>query len=567
MGTRTHSIWLSQLLLAIVVVIVVLLVQALSPATLDLWTFTIGVSMVVVLTAVALAIPWNRVAPMWVLAIPALDALAVGVMTRDTTIDFAFLWVFPVSWIAMHFPMWATGTTLVGIATMVILEEAQHPENANGTMRLIIVTLSLTFIAISMQSTSRQTRAFKRLLRREASKLNETLSRAKRQEREVSRVLGSIDVGVVRISSDGGLLEVNKTYHDLYDIVPNDLAFTARSVEYDDYQGSPLGLSERPLARARGGQQFQDVRTWLFTSDGTWRALSLSAMKLPDDHGLAVGESLLVAHDISAMMTAEKGRESIAARVSHELRNPLTTILGYSDLLLDDPAVDARVRERVEAINAGAERMMVLANQILDAGRQGRLAEAPLTRVDLGRLVAESVESFTPTAQVGGVTLVFAAADDVSVLGDAFRLRQVSDNLLSNAIKYTPKGGRIIIDVHRAWGADAAAAPGADPEVHGDRAVLQISDTGVGMEPQDVARIFEPYFRAASAEQSDIVGTGLGMGIVKSLVERHSGTITVESTLGAGTTATVDLPAESAAAESSVASAVDGRPGKATADA
>jgi two-component system, OmpR family, phosphate regulon sensor histidine kinase PhoR len=543
-GTRTHSIWLSQLLLAIVVVIVVLLVQALSPVTLDLWTFTIGVSMVVILTALSLALPWHRLPPMAVLAIPFLDVLAVGIMTRDTTIDFAFLWVFPVTWIAMHFPLWATSTALAGIAAMVLLEEAQRPENANGTMRLIIVMLSLTFIAISVQTSARQTRAFKRLLRREASKLTETLSRSKRQERELSRVLSSIDVGVVRISADGELLEVNQTYHDLYDIVPNDLAFTARSVEYDDYQGSPLGLAERPLARARGGAAFQDLRTWLFTSDGTWRALSLTAQLLPDDRGLAAGEVLLVAHDISAMMTAEKGRESIAARVSHELRNPLTTILGYSDLLLDDPTVDDRVRERVEAINAGAERMMVLANQILDAGRQGRLAEAPLARVDLAKVVAESVESFTPTAHVGGVTVVFAAADGVTVLGDAFRLRQVSDNLISNAIKYTPKGGRVIVDVHRAWSEGAAPSPTADPEVDGDRAVLEISDTGMGMEPEDVARIFEPYFRAAVAEESTIVGTGLGMGIVKSLVERHDGTIDVESVYGAGTTVTVSLPAE-----------------------
>jgi len=116
--------------------------------------------------------------------------------------------VFPVTWIATHYALWATGTALGTVAVLVLLEELAHPENENSTLRLIIVTLSLSFIAISTHTAARQTRAFKRLLRREANKLNETLSRSTRQERELSRVLGSIDVGVVRLSADGDILEV-----------------------------------------------------------------------------------------------------------------------------------------------------------------------------------------------------------------------------------------------------------------------------------------------------------------------------------------------------------------------
>ena len=234
--TRTHSIWLSQLQLTVVVVVIVLLVQALSPETLELWTFTIGVSLVVMLTTVALALPWQRL-PRWaVLIVPLLDIVAVGIMTRDAPVDFAFLWVFPVTWIASHYPLWATGTALGAIAALILLDEIGHPESANATMRLIIVTLSLTFIAISAQGASRQTRAFKRLLRREANKLSETLTRSTRQERELSRVLGSIDVGVVRLSADGDIVEANQTYRELYDIDPDDPAFAPRSVEYDGFE-------------------------------------------------------------------------------------------------------------------------------------------------------------------------------------------------------------------------------------------------------------------------------------------------------------------------------------------
>jgi len=536
-GTRTYSIWLSQLLLSIVVVVIVLLVQALSPETISLWTFTIGVSLVVVLTALALALPWQRL-PRWaVLGIPLLDIVAVGLMTRDTPIDFAFLWVFPVTWIATHYALWATGTALGTVAVLVLLEELAHPENENSTLRLIIVTLSLSFIAISTHTAARQTRAFKRLLRREANKLNETLSRSTRQERELSRVLGSIDVGVVRLSADGDILEANKTYRNLYDIDPDDPTSAPRSVEYDGLEGSPLGNASRPMTRARRGEQFEDERTWLFTADWEWRAIAVTALRLPDDHGLESGESLLIAHDITAMISAERARASLATRVSHELRNPLTTILGFSDLLLEDAKLTERTRVRVQAITAAAERMMTLANEILESGKQAERAGSIMTSTDLTKVVADSVESFAPAAEAGGIHVVLAVSEPVPVLGDAFRLRQVSDNLLSNAIKYTPKGGRVTVEVFRS----SEEGDGASPQ---EQAVLCITDTGMGMDAADLDRVFEPYFRSAAAEASGVTGTGLGMGIVRSLVDEHGGDLTVTSSPGRGTVATVSLPVD-----------------------
>lgn len=527
-GTRGHSIWLSQLLLAIVVVVIVLLVQSLSPVVLEVWTFTVGVSTIVVLTAVALVVPWHRLPPWAVLGIPLLDIVAIGFINHDTPVDFAFLWVFPVTWIATNFPIWAIGIALGTVATFVILEEAQRPAYSQGTLRFIIITLSLTFIAISTYAASRQTRAFKRLLRREASRLNETLIRSTRQEQQLSRVLGSIDVGVVRVSPEGDVLEANQTYRALYDIADDDPALLPRAVEYDDYRGTALAGPDRPLSRACAGEDFHDVRTWLFTPQGTWRALSLTARALPDAAGLASGERLLVAQDITEAISAERARIRLAAHVSHELRNPLTTIMGYSELVLDGARLDPTERARIEAISEAADRLMVLAGAVLEAGRHAQMGAAPPSPTDLSRVVSDSVESLSPTAEAAGVALEFAPSAGVGLLGDAFQLRQVSDNLLSNAIKYTPKGGQVSVDVHSAE----------------DHAVLRVTDTGMGMDAADIAHIYDPYYRAPAAVESEIVGSGLGMGIVQSIVAEHRGSIVIDSQRGKGTRVTVRLPIE-----------------------
>jgi signal transduction histidine kinase len=378
---------------------------------------------------------------------------------------------------------------------------------------------------------------------------------------------------VVRISADGDILEANKTYRDLYDIDPDDPAFAPRSVEYDGFEGSPLGNARRPLTRARRGEQFEDERTWLYTADWTWRALAVTSLRLPNDHGLSSGEHLLIAHDITAMISAERARASLATRVSHELRNPLTTILGFSDLLLEDTSLQERTRVRVEAITAAAERMMSLATEILESAKQAEKAESIMTSTDLAKVVADSVESFAPAAEAGGIRVVLAVSEPVSVLGDAFRLRQVSDNLLSNAIKYTPKGGRVTVEVFRSPAADSAGRDGASSNgasSHGtaqhDQAVLCITDTGMGMAPAELERIFEPYFRAAAAEASSITGTGLGMGIVRSLVDEHHGDVSVTSAPGQGTVVTVSLPAETDAGAGRL-SAPDPDPRRETTDA
>lgn len=525
-STRTYSIWLAQLLLAGVIIVLVLMTQALAPQSTTLWTFTAGISIIIIATAVTLAVPWDRLPEQVVLAVPLVDIVAIGLLMIDPALSVGSLWLFPVVWIATYFgyPAIISGLALIAVAT--VMRDAASIGESGPAMRLIVLMLAYGFISVFTHTTAVQNRAFKQLLSRQADKLSETVERTSRQEREVSLLLDAVDVGVVRLSARGTVVYANQTYRELYGLDPTDVSAPARSVEYNAYRGSPLAPNFQPLARAVAGERFVDERIWLFDQTGSWHVLSMSARDLSEDIAES-GESgtVLVAHDITEVISAQSDRETLAARVSHELRNPLTAVLGYSEMLADDMKVEQRTRDQANAINTAAERMMHMIGELLQA--RVDTGTAPVNQTtDFGKICADCVEAFTPAARAAGVVLRLDTAERVIVDGDGFRLRQVLDNLVSNAIKYTLKGGRVRV----------AAT------LDGDVATVIVADTGVGMSQNEVARIFEPYFRSASARASETQGTGLGMGIVESIIRDHGGTVNVQSTPGSGTKVTITMP-------------------------
>jgi signal transduction histidine kinase len=166
----------------------------------------------------------------------------------------------------------------------------------------------------------------------------------------------------------------------------------------------------------------------------------------------------------------------------------------------------------------------------------GKLA-LDLEEVDLNEVISECLEAAQPIADDRQIDLVAEVADTPSMLGDRSRLAQVLDNLISNALKFTPRSGRVSVRV----------------SVAGNDAVVEIQDTGVGIPSDEQERLFERFFRSSTATEQAIPGTGLGLTIAKTIVERHEGTISIESVEGAGTTARVRLPVRTLSAVAEVA--------------
>jgi signal transduction histidine kinase len=530
-SSRTRSVWLLQLVLGASVVITVLLVQALEPSLFAVWTFSTGVGVVIALTAVAIMVPWHRLPRNAVALIPFGDIVGIGLLSFGTDLRFGFFWVFPITWIATHFVLSMMISALATVGVIIVADASANGSGPVTALRLIVVLLSLTFIAITAYLSSRQTRAFKQLLRRQANRLQGTLQRVTGQERRVSQMLNGLDTGIARLSVDGEVLALNDTYVNLYGIERDEPSRPGGAVEYATLRGEPLAEADRPFARAARGEQFEDERVWLFDAQGDWHALSASTRRLVSSD--EPESTLLIVHDITALIEAERARERLAATVSHELRNPLTAIIGHADLALDAPDLTPKAREQLEVIAGAGERMQTLISEILANSRGVFREENTAATTDASRIIASSLESFRPAAAARRVSVSDDLPTSAEVVGDGFRLRQAFDNILSNAIKYTPGGGSVRIT----------------GTVFDDHVELSFADNGIGIHPEDLPRIFDPYFRARAARESATPGTGLGMGIVRSIIEEQGGSLELESEVGTGTTVTVRLPSRAGAAE------------------
>ena len=231
---------------------------------------------------------------------------------------------------------------------------------------------------------------------------------------------------------------------------------------------------------------------------------------------------------VEALRIASQAKSDFLASMSHELRTPLSAILGFSDLMRDEPRDGDTARvpvEWIEHVHRGGEHLLALINDVLDLAKveAGRL-DLSFEPIDLQTAVAESVNGLRPLAERKSLTVESNVAP-VTLVADRGRLRQIMYNLLSNAIKFTPAEGKITV-----------AGSVTEGRLH-----LSVSDTGVGIAAGDLGTVFEEFRQVGDlAERQE--GTGLGLALSRRLAEAHGGRIELESTVGVGSTFTVVLP-------------------------
>jgi two-component system OmpR family sensor kinase len=257
----------------------------------------------------------------------------------------------------------------------------------------------------------------------------------------------------------------------------------------------------------------------------------------PDEVRRVATSFNVMAQEVKASRQAQR---DFVANVSHELKTPLTSIQGFSQAILDGTARDSEAqRHAAQIINDEAERMTRLVNELLDLAKldagQIVMAQEPL---DMSQLLRGCVEKLTPQARQGGVELKLDLGALPPLSGDNDRLAQVFTNLIDNALKHTSQGGRVIVAAKDVTGQPARKGEKAVPKIE-----VSVADTGSGIPPEDLSRIFERFYQVDKSRRRKGKGAGLGLAIAKEIVQAHGGQIKAESVLGVGTKFTVTLPA------------------------
>ncbi len=242
-------------------------------------------------------------------------------------------------------------------------------------------------------------------------------------------------------------------------------------------------------------------------------------------------------------------KSTFLATVSHELRTPLTSIIGYTEMLESGAAgaLNDGQTEFLTTIRKKADQLLGLISSLLDLGRlEARNLELHHEAVDVRALLSDVGSTIVPSANRRNVALDINVADETpKIWGDQVRLQQILLNLADNALKFTHEGGEVVLaaepgelEAGGAAGLGTALFPASRPAV-----VLTVRDTGIGIPAENLARIFDAFYQIDAGTTRARGGAGLGLSIVKQLVDGHGGKIEVTSTLGEGTICTVKLPA------------------------
>jgi PAS domain S-box-containing protein len=260
--------------------------------------------------------------------------------------------------------------------------------------------------------------------------------------------------------------------------------------------------------------------------NGSGRVFYASASTIFNNEGLAMGR-VAVLHDITYLKEIDDLKSEFVATVSHDLRSPLTFMLGYATMLSMTEGLDPRQHEYVRKILGGIEQMSELINDLLDLGRLEAGVDLVRSRFRLQELLESVVEELQQPARSNGLELTISVPNRLPLAyGDTSLIRQAVANLVNNAIKYAPDSGQVVLGA----------------AVDGSTMVISVKDSGPGISKEDRLRLFEKFYRVHTQDAANVKGTGLGLALVKSIAFRHGGRTWCESKVGSGSTFYIALP-------------------------
>jgi two-component system, OmpR family, phosphate regulon sensor histidine kinase PhoR len=340
---------------------------------------------------------------------------------------------------------------------------------------------------------------------------NARLYQASETERaKLYTTLTNIGDGVIVLDETGAIILINPVAQRIFDVRQTG----ALGKKADAVIAHPDFLALLELGASNSPMAYQEINF----EDG--RVFNALFTPIP-----GIGAAVTM-QEITQLKMLDRLKSDFIHTVSHDLRSPLTAILGYVELMGRVGPLTDQQQEFVSRVRTSVNSITTLVNDLLDLGRIEAGLDNLKEDVDLANILRYSVENLHNHITSKNLVIDVQAASNLpSLRGNPLRLRQLFDNLIGNAVKYTPANGKV----------------SARLQYESEQIIFEVQDTGVGIPPTDQPHIFEKFYRASNAAENG-TGTGLGLAIVKSIVDNHNGRIWVESAVGKGTKFVVVLP-------------------------
>ena len=341
--------------------------------------------------------------------------------------------------------------------------------------------------------------------------------------RQLNSVIENMASGVMLIDQQGYVHLVNKRFVDLFGLTRE--RYTD-SLYYDVLDQSQIHETVQEVFLYEQPIKNEMTLTKELT---TYYLEVIGAPYFNQKHDLR--GAVLVFHDVTEFKRLEQMRKDFVANVSHELRTPITSIKGFAETMLEDELDKQLEQHFLSIIHKESHRLQLLIQDLLDLSKLEK-ADFHLNyqTIHVDHLIRESVEMAKVQAKEKSIALTIAGEKELVLSADYDRLKQVILNHIYNAINYTPNGGKVTVAAYNSSG----------------YVKIEVSDTGMGIAPEALPRIFERFYRVDKARSRNTGGTGLGLSITKHIVEAHDGQIFVDSVVDQGSTFTIMLPKEQA---------------------
>ncbi|GAA2823889.1 PAS domain S-box-containing protein [Leucobacter komagatae] len=492
-----------------------------------------------------------------VLLIPIVDFVAFAFFRAATGAGqslFATLVLIPIAWLATAPGVRQVAAVFVMSAAMVFIPYLRNPpETSADLLRGVIVPLIYAAVAAVINELSRQQRArieqAERLAAERTVALRENeamLAQLRESEARYRTLLESHESlwaaitaqAVIATDCDGvvsawnpgaermlGVSEADAVNHVTIERFLPPAALSALA-------GTPASVTAsgtRALFELANSGETLDEELEIRTATGARLPARITVTRRNDGAGNQQGY-LLVVTDETRQAEVARMKDQFVGMISHELRTPLSAIIGFLDLLRNDPEqpLTEQQVDFVDIIERNAQRLLALVGDLLFTAQveSGRFPITP-HHLDIYTSLRLAAESARPGAERESVALELAVPEEpLIILADGGRIGQALDNLISNAVKFTPPGGRVTVSGRLTDGS----------------VVLSVSDTGIGIPAAEQADLFSRFFRASTATQNAIPGVGLGLNITQAIAVAHGGSISVSSVEGEGTTFELRLP-------------------------